>query len=153
MNAKEYLSQAIWLDRLIQNKLEQKELLETMAQKVTVDFTKEKVSGGNSVASPMEAATVKLVDLNHEINGDIDQLIDLKKEILETINRVEDPSYQLLLEMRYINNKSWDDVARDMGYDKRYTMKLHGRALKEINEILKEDTKRHRKTPNKCSNI
>ncbi|WP_278280458.1 hypothetical protein [Tepidibacter thalassicus] len=34
-----------------------------------------------------------------------------------------------------------------IGYNKHYTMKLHGRALKIIDEILKEDTKRHRKTP------
>jgi hypothetical protein len=45
--------------------------------------------------------------------------------------------------MRYINNKGWDDVAREMGYDKRWIMRLHGRALKEIDEILKEATKSH----------
>lgn len=153
MNAKEYLSQAIWLDKVIQNKLEQKELLEAMAQKVTVDFSHERVSGGKNTTSPMEAATVKLIDLSHEINDDIDQLIDLKKEILDTINSVKDTSYQLLLEMRYINNKGWDEVAMCMGYDRRWVMRLHGRALKEIDKILKEATKSHRKPHNKCSNI
>jgi DNA-directed RNA polymerase specialized sigma subunit len=153
MNAKEYLSQAFWLDRVIQNKLEQKERLEAMAQKVTVDFTKEKVLGGNNTTSPMEDATVKLIDLSHEINDDIDRLIDLKREILATIKSLEDTSYQLLLEMRYINNKNWDDVAVCMGYDRRWVMRLHGRALKEIDKILKEATRSHRKPHNKCSNI
>ena len=46
MNAKEYLSQAMWLDKSINNKLEQMERLKAIAEKVTVDFTQEKVSGG-----------------------------------------------------------------------------------------------------------
>ena len=143
MNAKEYLSQAMWLDKIINNKLEQKERLESLTQKVTADFSMEKVSGGKVTTSPMEDATVKLIDLNYEINEDIDRLVDLKREIVKIIGQVEDVSFQLLLEMRYINNKSWDDVARDMGYDKRWIMRLHGRALKEIDEILKEATKSH----------
>jgi len=77
-------------------------------------------------------------------------LIDLKKEILNVINEIEDFRYRLLLEMRYINCKDWDEVANTLGYDTRYILKLHGRALKEIDEILKEDTKRHRKTPSEC---
>lgn len=39
MRAKEYLSQAVWLDKLIQNKLEQMEKLEAIAQKTTVDLS------------------------------------------------------------------------------------------------------------------
>lgn len=57
--------------------------------------------------------------------------------------QAEDASYQLLLEMRYINNKGWDDVASNMGYDKRWVMRLHGKALKEIDGTLKEATKSH----------
>jgi DNA-directed RNA polymerase specialized sigma subunit len=142
MKAKEYLSQAIWLDRKINNKLEQKERLESLTQKVTVDITQEKVSCPKTT-SPMENAIVKLIDLSHEINEDIDRLVDLKKEISETISKVEDNIYQLILEMRYINGKSWDDVSRCMGYDRRWVLRLHGRALKEIDKILKYATKSH----------
>ena len=150
MKAKEYLSQAIWLDRVINNKIEQQESIRALAEKVTVNFEQERVSGGSGTTSPMEDATVKLIDLSHEINDDIDRLIDLKKEILNTINELDDFRYKLILEMRYINAKDWDEVARNLGYDTRYTIKLHGKALKEIDEVLKEDTKRHRKTPSEC---
>ncbi|MEW6621937.1 MAG: hypothetical protein AB1420_02190 [Bacillota bacterium] len=53
--------------------------------------------------SPMENATVKMVDLHREIKADIERLHDLKKEILWTINQLNDVSQQLILEMRYIN--------------------------------------------------
>ncbi len=143
MRAKEYLSQAIWLDKVINNKIEQQESIRALAERVTVDFSKERVSGGSSSTSPMEDATVKLIDLSNEINEYIDRFIYLKREIQDTINGVGDMRYKLILELRYINNKSWDDVSRDIGFDKRYTMKLHGRALNEVNEILKLTTKRH----------
>ena len=65
----EYPSQAMWLDKRINNKLEQMERLKAIAEKVTVDFTQEKVSGGKAATtSPMEDATVKLIDLSYEIN-------------------------------------------------------------------------------------
>ena len=135
MNAKEYLSQAMWLDQRINSKLEQKEQLEALAKRVTVNFTQEKVSGGRATTSPMEDATVKLIDLCHEINDDIDELITLKAEILEIISKVDDPVSQLLLQMRYIEGKTWEEVAYDLDYNSRTVFKIHGRALKEIEKI------------------
>ena len=137
MNAKEYLSQAIWLNQRINCKLEQKEQLEALAKRVTVNFTQEKVSGGRNTKSPMEDATVKLIDLCHEINEDIDRLITLKAEILEVINKLKDPVSQLLLQMRYFEGKTWEDVAFELGYNNRTVFKIHGKALKEIEKILK----------------
>jgi hypothetical protein len=46
MKAKEYLSQALWLNQRIDNKLEQLERLKAMAMRVTANLTQEKVSGG-----------------------------------------------------------------------------------------------------------
>ncbi|EYE88017.1 hypothetical protein Q428_10185 [Fervidicella metallireducens AeB] len=135
MRAKEYLSQAVWLDKLIQNKLEQMEKLEAIAQKTTVDLSQEKVSGGKASTSPMENAVVKLIELKHEINDDIDRLIDLKREIIETIGQLSDGSYKLLLEMRYIGGKSWDVIAVELGCDRRTIFRMHGKAIKEIDKI------------------
>lgn len=137
MKAKEFLQQAIWLDKLIDSKLEQLEKLEALSQKTTVDLSKEKVSGGDGSTSPMENVVVKIIELKKEINNDIDRLIDIKREISNIISNINDPSYQLILEMRYVNNRDWEEIAEEIGYDIRWTLKLHGRALKEVDEILK----------------
>ncbi|WP_231276906.1 DUF1492 domain-containing protein [Clostridium botulinum] len=141
VNAKEYLSQAVWLDKRIDSKLEQLESLKSLAMKVNTDITQERVSGGPNSKSPMENVMVKVIDLEYEINKDIDKLVDLKKEIIETINKLSDLNYQLLLEMRYINGKCWDDVATSMGYDRSWILRLHGRALKEIEKIINKPLK------------
>ena len=135
MNAKEYLSQALWLDQRIKSKLEQLDTLRALAMKVGANLTEEKVSGGNNTKSHMENTVAKIVDLEKEIDGDIDRLVGLKAEIMETINRVDDPISQIILELRYVNGKGWDEIARDIRFDIRTAFRVHGKALKEIEEI------------------
>lgn len=141
MKAKEYLSQALWLNQRIDNKLEQLERLKAMAMRVSVNLTREKVSGGYNRKNPMEDTIVKIMDLEIEVNQEIDKLINLKQEILETISLVDDPMAQLLLEMRYINRRTWGEIAGELGYSDRGIHKIHGRALKEIDEIRKKCSK------------
>lgn len=135
MNAKEYLSQAIWLDQMIDSKLEQLETLKSLAMKVTSSFTKEKICGGNIEKSKMESTIVKVIDLENEINADIDRLVDLKKDIQDTINMMDDINQQLLLELRYLSGKGWDEIAASMGYDPRTVYRIHGKALKEFERM------------------
>lgn len=135
MNAKEYLSQATWLDQMIDSKLEQLEALKSLSMKVTSSFTKEKISGGNIEKSKMESTIVKVIDLENEINADIDRLVDLKKNIQDTINKMEDINQQLLLELRYLSRKGWDEIAASMGYDPRTVYRMHGKALKEFERM------------------
>lgn len=80
---------------------------------------------------------MKIIDLEKEINEDIDRLVDMKAEIRDTIGQANDPVCQLLLELRYINGKAWEEIARDIGFDIRTAFRLHGKALKEIEEIIK----------------
>jgi len=138
INAKEYLSQAIWLDKMIANKLEQLESLKALSLKVNSTLSEVKVSGGHHVKSSMEHAIAKVIDLGNEVNDDIDRLVDLKQEIAGVIHQVNNINYQLLLEMRYISGKTWDDVALALNYNSRSVFKVHGRALKEIEKIRKE---------------
>lgn len=134
MNVKEYLSQAIWLNQRINRKLEQANSLRILASKVTTTFGEERVQSTKN-QSPMEEIIVKLVDLENEVNEDIDQLIKLKAEIVETINKVDDPIYQLVLQIRYIDGKTWEEVAKSIGYDRRTIFRIHGKALKEIEKL------------------
>jgi len=135
MGAKEYLSQAIWLDQMIDSKLEQLTTLKSLAMKVTSSFTKEKICGGNIEKSKMESTIVKVIDLENEINADIDRLIELKRDIQDTINKMDDINQQLLLELRYLSGKGWDEIAATMGYDPRTVYRIHGKALKEFERM------------------
>ena len=137
MTAKEYLSQAFRLDQRINSKLEQVSRLRNMAVKATGSFQAERISG-TSQHSPMESAVVKLIDLEYEINDDIDRLVDLKREMASLVEKIADPSYRVLLELRYLGCSRWEDIAFKMGYDLRWVYRLHGRALKEADLVMRE---------------
>lgn len=145
MGAKEYLSQALWLDQRINSKLELLETLRALAMKVSVNLTEEKVSGGISTKSHMENTIAKIVDLEKEINRDINHLVGVKAEIMDTISQVDDPICQLLLEMRYVNGWSLEAVAGELRFDRSWISRLHGSALKEIEKKMKHASKSNKK--------
>lgn len=141
MKAKEYLSQAIRLDHRISSRLEQLENLKALAMRVTSNLTQEKVSGGRNIRGPFENTMAKIIDLEKEINQEVDQFIELKQEIMDTICQVEDVNCQLVLEKRYISGKSWGDISLELGYSPDGVFKIHRRGLKEIGGILKTGSK------------
>lgn len=139
MNAKEYLSQAFQLDQRINSKLEQVSMLRDLALKTTSVLQDDKVQSAKQ-QSPMESALVKLMSLEEEINNDIDQLIDLKRELTTFVSEMDNPSFRLLLELRYLSGSIWEEVAAIMGYDIRWVYRLHREALKEANRLLKSSS-------------
>lgn len=130
MTAKEYLSQAKFLDQRINSKIQQVAALNDLATKATSTLTG-MPRNPNHATSSMEEAITKIIDLQAEINQDIDTLVDLKRDLSATIKAVGDTEYQTILEKRYLCFLSWEQIAVDMGYELRYLHKLHSRALSE----------------------
>jgi hypothetical protein len=83
----------------------------------------------------MEDVIVKMVDLESEINADLEDLIDLKTEIVATIKRVSSPELQTLLELRYLCFKTWEQIAVDMNYGIDNIFRIHRRALNCIETV------------------
>lgn len=136
MKSKEYLSQVHRLNQMIDMKLEEASSLRSLASRVTTAFGEERVQTSKK-QSPMEDVIVRLMDLENEVNNDIDRLIALKEEVIGNINKIDDYRLRLLLTMRYINNREWEDIADNMLYDVRTIYRLHKQGLKEIDRILK----------------
>ena len=61
--------------------------------------------------------------------------MDLKKEIVRTIKKIEDKELQVVLEKRYLCFESWEKIAVEMNYDIRHIHRLHNRGLKEISSL------------------
>lgn len=60
----------------------------------------------------------------------------VQKQILEQLSKVEQP-YRFVLENMYILNKSLVTVASELGYNYKYTCRIHGIALKKFEEVDK----------------
>ena len=85
----------------------------------------------------------RLMDTEAEVDENIDRLVDLKIEIMNTIWKVEDVNCRHLLEERYINFKSWEEIASDMNVSVRWVHKLHAKGLELIEKFLPKDTEVH----------
>lgn len=135
MTAKEYLRQVRMTNCRIDSKLVQ---LANLRDEVT--RASALMSDMPSAASPnrqsMENIIVKIVDLEREINEEIDQLVDLKRILLEVIRDVGESEYQALLEMRYLGYKTWEDIAGTMGYELRWIYRIHAKALQAAETLM-----------------
>ena len=134
MTAKEYLSQAYRIDCLIKSKLELAQYYYDTATKVNAALSDMPSSATRNIHQ-MDDAIAKLMDLKAEINADICTLVELQIEIKETINRVNDMTYQTLLILRYLCFMPWEKIAERLGYERRYVLKLHNLALKKVDTL------------------
>lgn len=138
MTAKEYLQQAFRIDQRINGKLEMVARLRESATKVTSNISDMPRSSSPNLQT-METTVAKLVDLEEEINRDVDALVDLKREIMQTIGQLEKPEHQMILESRYLCYKSWEQIALEMNVQIRWVYRLHGRALSALEQKLNTD--------------
>ena len=142
MTAKEYLSQAWNIDRRINDKVAHVSQLRDMAMNVSAVISDMPRSPSPN-NQKMESIIVRLADTEAEINADIDRLVTLKIEIMNTIWQIADAKACAVLERRYHSFKSWEDIAADMSVSIRWVHKIHGKALEEVEKILEKDRKMH----------
>ncbi len=132
--AQEYLEQVDKLNALIENKMAEVAQWRSIALGITAHSEGERVqsSGGQQ---KMADAINRVVDLQAEINSMIDFLIDLKQEIIETIEQLNATEYDVL-HKRYIQGMTFDEIGAVKDKSKSWATTVHGRALQNLNKIL-----------------
>ena len=135
MKAKDYLQQVSKLDRMIQNKLIERCQWKSIALSTgSCSSEQERVqSSGNK--SRMEDAVIRLIEMEEEIDRYIDELIDTKKDVIRTIEKLPVAEYDVLHKV-YIQFKTLDEAAAMMDKSYSWATTVHGRALKHVQEIL-----------------
>ena len=131
MNVKEFLSQLHFIDQRINCKFEQVQKLRALATKGSATLSDINISQSKKTQK-MESTVLKIISLENEINKDINELIDLKQKISSMIKQVGNFECQVLLELRYLNLKTWAQIASEMGYSLQHIFKIHRKALKSI---------------------
>lgn len=126
-----YLSRCIPLSGRINRMLEEQYRWKCLAMKVTQNFSP--TPGGGESGSPIERPMDKVDELERKITQAIDELADIRMEIEDVLGQLEDDTLRELMEHRYIDGLTWEQVAEKMHYSWRHTCRLHGEALAKIN--------------------
>lgn len=134
MGAKEYLNKIRFVEQEINAKEEIKTKMRRRLTSVSSSRIKDvNVQGGETTT--MEDRIAKYVDYSKEIDNLVDELTEMKMEVIRKIDKLDDSLDRTLLIERYVNCKEWEEVAECIGYEKRYTLKLHNDALREFAKL------------------
>ena len=130
---KRFLNQIKKLDKLIENKLAEKEQWKLIASETTIQLKERVQSSSNQ--QKMADAVVRYIDIESEINACIDSLVSKKRDVISVIEQLDVTEYDILHKV-YVQYLSLYDVAEI--YDKSYSWvtSVHGNALKNVREIL-----------------
>ena len=144
MKAKDYLHQVEKLDSMIHNKQIEVEQWRYIAMG-SGSFTEgERVqSSGNQ--QKMADAVARYIDIETQINADIDRYVDIKKQVIQTIEQLPAQEYDLLhkvyigvMEDSCTKYLTLDEVAAMKNKSYTWATTLHGRALAHVQKILDE---------------
>ena len=130
MTAKQFLRKACFINESINTKLEQVHALHEMSLKTSSTISLAPGSQGKN--RKFEDIILKAVALENEIDKEVDALINLKTDINTAIIMIDDPECRLVLEKRYMNMKSFEDIADEMNMCRSKVFSLHKKGLNEI---------------------
>ena len=134
MTAKEWLNRGRYLDREIDQLLEDQQNALNLACGTAVSYGGEKVQ--TSKKNVTERRFIAYADYSAKIDNRIDELYAIKTEIKAAINKLDDPLLRALLIAYYINMKTFDQVANELHYSIRHINRLHNYALKETKKNI-----------------
>lgn len=135
MTAKEFLQQygeAVRIADMLRIEYKQElELLDSIRSPLNNDGTPR----GNGISRSTETKAIRLADKAHKLKEAELEAVRIRQIVFDAINKIPGDKGNVLYE-RYINLKSWDEVAEAVCYSKRHAYNLHEEALAEIKDCI-----------------
>ena len=128
---KDYLSQYRRLEEEIKCKMDELAQWKSFACRVT--RTMSDTGGGSRGDDRIQKSYEKIEALRHWLEQDIQTLLEMREEILQHIDAVEDYTLRILLRYHYINRIGLEEIAEKMNYCYRQVARLHRKALQQLN--------------------
>lgn len=131
MTAKQFLNKARAIDLQIDSLEETKHELRDQLLNTTQNYDSDSVQGQKD---PHKFDSLVIVE--DQINELINQMLIAKKEALGVIFQIQDWRLREVLKRRYVDMKSFEQIAASLNYSWRNIMKLHKRGLMEVDKII-----------------
>lgn len=135
MTPKEYLQQYRQAVMRAEAAMDHLEELRAMATRITPYYSAEG-GGTHQAGDKLGAAVARILDAESRVSDELEMLEATEREIICTISKLTDGTLRTLLYERYINGKTWEQIAVQMNYTYRRVTQLHGKALEKIRELI-----------------
>lgn len=136
MTAKEYLRQIAVLDAKIKRRQTEIEELKTAATHITTVFDENKIQSSGRADDKIANIVTRWITMEHQVAEMLDQLMNLRHKIIGEIHQLTDDRYIRILEMRYVDRETFEQIAVTMHMDIRHIFRLHGYALQEFTQKI-----------------
>lgn len=131
MHAEQYLNQAYKLNERIEDKKKRLADMQALAYSTSgIDYSKDRVQGGALPEAPFTNAIINAVDYEAALKRELMRLEQLKVEIGQAIDAVEDVNCSLVLSKKYVLMETWEKIAEEMKYSVSQVQRIHKKALK-----------------------
>ncbi len=136
MTAKEYLSQARWLNQRILNRNDEIRQLRELAETIkATNYEQSVVQTSGKPDASFTSIVEKIADKESELSDEVERYLKFREKISREIQQLSEEEEKILLEKRYLCLKPWTVIADEMGYVERHTLRVHSQALRSFEEI------------------
>lgn len=136
MGIKHQLKQIRLIDLEVKTKMEE---LDRLNNSFLKSPSLKEINVQESKVSLKDDAYVKIINLNDYINDKVDKLIDLKYQLIQAIEQLDNSKERTIIWMKYISSKGWDEIAEELKISKTTLFILHDEAIKKIERCTKKD--------------
>ena len=142
MGIKHQLKQIRLIDLEVKTKMEE---LDRLNNSFLKSPSLKEINVQESKAGLKDDAYVKIINLSDYIDKTVDKLVDLKYQLIQAIEQLDDSRERTIIWMKYISSKGWDEIAEELQISKTTLFILHDEAIKKIDKIC---TKKDISVPN-----
>ena len=136
MTAKEYLRQLIDIDEDIQDYQDEILRIRTGLEKMTPQLS------GMPIGTPdpdkLSSKMDGLIMWQERLNKAVDEACRLKVVVMDILEQMPNETTRRILWKRYIAGKPFTLISVELSYSYHRTCHLHGQALREFDEIVKD---------------
>ena len=134
METKEYLESYRRIEERMRILTAEIERLRAEAESASINL--DGMPHGTGKGDRLERLAIQLAEMETELQHEMSRLWSKRMEIINLLGSMKSHKHQTLLHKRYIECKSWEVIAYEMGISWRYCYMLHGSALNEFGELL-----------------
>lgn len=144
IDAKEYLMQLKDIDNLINAQMEDIRQQEEMIGCIGSQILDGPPSKTNNTSDKTGTLATDLAELKNEAAMQCQKYVKIKRTAMSIINEIYPMKYRTVLTKYYVQNKTLEQTAYDMGKSYQWTCTIRDRALTEFQRIYEERMKNER---------
>ena len=139
MTTEEYLNSIQTYEKRIEIKTMELCRLKTMSNNVRKSNLDERVQNNTQSKDSVGEAVAKIIDLEKNVDSVVDEFIRKRNEIIKKLDGIKNVQYYQVLSLKYINNKTYKEIAELLGCSIMQINRIRQKAILEFEKMYGND--------------